>query len=52
MEKKIICPVCEKENAKFNPNVGMYICPDCGHEWTDDSLRPDKPEEQETGTGD
>lgn len=52
MKKKNTCPACEMENAKFDTKVGMYICPDCGHEWTDESLRQDKPDEQEIGTGD
>jgi hypothetical protein len=53
MEKKIICPACGMENASFDPKVGMYICPHCGHEWTDDPLRTDKQDEDlEIGTGD
>ena len=53
MENKHTCPVCKKEKATYDPKVGMYICPDCGHEWTDDTLKGNKPnEEVELGTGD
>jgi len=53
MENKITCPACGMENAAFDPNVGMYICPDCGHEWVDESLKGNKPnEEVELGSGD
>lgn len=36
------CPVCDMDNTYFDGTV--YVCPDCGHEWTKDSS------DTETGT--
>ena len=31
----VTCPNCKMENAYLENEV--YVCPDCGHEWPDDS---------------
>ncbi len=35
MSTTIICPVCGLENSYFDGT--MYVCPDCGHEWMEDT---------------
>ena len=51
---KVTCPACEKENATFHLEKGMFICPDCGHEWNKDAPSSTDPVEQdkELGAGD
>ncbi len=48
--KTVTCPVCKKGNARFNDNVGMYVCSDCGHEWADETQKDIQ--QADIGTGD
>ena len=50
---KKTCPSCGMENATFDDKVGMFICPDCGHEWTEDLPKTEQGSEDiEIGPGD
>lgn len=46
------CPICNLENTYFDGTV--YICPDCGHEWTKDSnnseIEPDSTPRDSNGS--
>ena len=53
MTMKITCPACGMENANFDEKLGLFICPDCGHEWVEDSPKKDKEnEDNEIGPAD
>ena len=44
------CPACGMENAIFDEKLGMFICPDCGHEWTEEEDKEN--EDSEIGPAD
>jgi uncharacterized Zn ribbon protein len=48
---KVTCPACKNENAAFDLEIGMFICPDCGLEWNKDAPSSTDPEEQKTELG-
>lgn len=46
MEETTRCPKCQSEN--IYQDVNMWVCPECGHEWSDQVALADPVREDDT----